>query len=124
LLYEIILRPSRTNQRHCLIQQATISGLTATQKNNVTSTQTSDKTNISVYPNPAKSHSILVFTATGRYAVEISDMTGKILQTKSGTAAKAVTSIDLNVSSYVPGIYLVTVVDSKQRRSIKLNKEN
>jgi hypothetical protein len=50
-------------------------------------------------------------------------MTGKILQTKSSTASKAQNTIDLNVNNYSPGIYLVTVIDEKQRRSIKLNKE-
>ena len=51
-------------------------------------------------------------------------MTGKILQTKSATATKAQNNIELNVNIYVPGIYLVTVIDEKQRRSIKLNKED
>jgi len=93
-------------------------GFAASDLNSLNKTAT-----LSLYPNPAKTHSTFVFTATGKYTIEVTDMSGKILQTKSATTTKAQNTIELNVSNYAPGIYLVTVIDEKQRSSIKLNKE-
>ncbi len=79
---------------------------------------------ISLYPNPAKSTTILSFTAKGKYAITVSDVLGKILQTKTGTAYTNDNVLQLNVSRYTSGLYLITITDENNNRQvIKLNKE-
>jgi hypothetical protein len=79
---------------------------------------------ISVYPNPANTNTTLSFNANGKYAITIADISGKVLQTKTGVAIKGANIIKLDVSKYASGIYLITIVDEKNRQqTLKLNKE-
>jgi hypothetical protein len=77
-----------------------------------------------VYPNPAKTNATIVFTATGNYSLKITDLSGKILQTKTGTAMKGENIINLDISMFARGSYFVTLVDDKkQLQNLKLQKE-
>ena len=79
---------------------------------------------ISVYPNPAKTTSTLVFNATGKYTIIIADFSGKALQTKTGIALKGINTVQLDVSKYAGGIYLCTITDEANRiQKVKLSKE-
>jgi len=78
----------------------------------------------SIYPNPAKTNATLSFNANGKYSITITDVSGKTLQTKTGVAVKGTNVIQLNVSKYASGIYLINIVDEKNRQqTLKLNKE-
>ncbi len=79
----------------------------------------------SAYPNPAKTNATVLFKAAGKYVIEITDMNGKILQTKTGTSIdKKQNTVQLNVSSYASGMYLITIVDEKNKKqTLKLNKQ-
>ena len=77
-----------------------------------------------LYPNPTTENVTLSFSATGKYALVVHDALGKTLQTLSGISNDSNNIIQLNVSKYASGIYLITICDEKNRRQIlRLNKE-
>lgn len=77
-----------------------------------------------VYPNPAKDIATLVFNASGKYSITVTDISGKILNTYSGIALKAENKIQLDISNYMQGMYLITIADAQnKKRVIKLTKE-
>jgi hypothetical protein len=79
---------------------------------------------ISVYPNPAKTNTILSFNADGKYTITVSNLSGKILQTKTGIANKGRNTIQLNVNKYASGVYLITIVDEENKKqTLRLSKE-
>jgi Leucine-rich repeat (LRR) protein len=79
---------------------------------------------ISVYPNPATSFTTLSFNTDGKYSITITDVSGKILQTKTGVTFKGINTIQLDVSKYASGMYLIIITDEKNRKqTLRLNKE-
>ena len=79
---------------------------------------------ILLYPNPAKTITNIAFAATGKYAVSIADLNGKVLQVKTGISASKQNYVQLNVSGFAAGIYVITITDeSNKKQSLKLNKE-
>ncbi|HVX28795.1 MAG TPA: leucine-rich repeat domain-containing protein [Parafilimonas sp.] len=79
---------------------------------------------VSVYPNPAKTNATVSFNAEGRYTLTIIDLSGNILQTRTGVANKGANSIQLDVSNYASGMYLITIIDEKNRKqTLRLDKE-
>jgi hypothetical protein len=81
-------------------------------------------TKASIYPNPAKSNATLSFNAEGKYSITITNVSGKILQTRTGVAIKGLNIIQLDVSKYASGIYLITITNEKNKKqTIRLNKE-
>lgn len=76
------------------------------------------------YPNPATARVIISFSAVGKYTIIMADVSGKILQTKTGTAAKDINAIQLDVSKYAAGIYSITITDeNKTSQKLKLVKQ-
>ena len=91
---------------------------------NIIASKMSNNSSVSVYPNPAKSFTTLSFNADGKYAITITNVSGKILQTKTGVALKGENTIQLDVSKYATGIYSITIGDEKSRKqTVRLNKE-
>ncbi len=92
--------------------------------NNAIAAKMNDHSFIAVYPNPAKTNATLSFNAEGRYTLTITDLSGNVLQTRTGVANKGANSIQLDVSNYASGVYLITIIDEKNRRqTLWLNKE-
>jgi len=78
----------------------------------------------SVYPNPAKNIATISFTATGNYTIKLTDVSGNVLQTKTGVALKSTNTMQLDVSKYARGIYFITISNAqKPIQTFKLNKE-
>ena len=95
-----------------------------TAGNNVIASKMNNNSAISVYPNPAKTNATISFSADGKYSIIVTDITGKILQTKTGVAIKGSNTIQLDVSNYASGMYLITIADEKNRKqTIRLSKE-
>ncbi|MGI8951329.1 MAG: T9SS type A sorting domain-containing protein [Chitinophagaceae bacterium] len=94
-------------------------------KNNSLIDDNSFSSKISVYPNPAKTNTTVVFNTTGKYTITVTDLSGEILQTKTGVSSiKQQNFIQLNVSNYSSGIYFITITDEKNKKqTLKLNKE-
>jgi hypothetical protein len=56
------------------------------------------------------------FKTTGNYTLLVTDISGRVLQTKTGIAVKGANSIQLNVSGYAAGMYLITLINNKDKR--------
>ncbi len=80
--------------------------------------------NIIAYPNPATKTTTLSFNAIGKYTITLRNLAGKILQTKTGVAINGKNIAQFNVSKYASGVYLITIVDEKNRKqTVRLSKE-
>ena len=83
-----------------------------------------ESTQLKIFPNPAKNYATISFSATGNYIIQLSNVSGKILQTKTGTAVSGINNIRFDVSNYTSGIYIITFIDDKkQKHNLKLNIE-
>jgi Leucine-rich repeat (LRR) protein len=79
---------------------------------------------ITAYPNPASKIVTLLFNASGKYSLAITDVSGKTLQTKTGIAIKGTNVIQLNINKYASGVYFITIIDEKNnRQTLRLSKE-
>lgn len=66
--------------------------------------------NMNVYPNPATDKLTVAFDAEGgNYAIEITDLQGRVVATQTFTSLSGSQSIDLNVADLKTGNYLVSV---------------
>jgi hypothetical protein len=81
---------------------------------------------LSVYPNPANNNAVVQFTSnkTGKYTVELTDVSGKVLQTKNGSAVVGKNNITIDISKYAQGMYIINLTDDEHgKRTLKLNKQ-
>jgi hypothetical protein len=102
----------------------TFTALTASQQNNIASIQTSDKINFSIYPNPAKTTTTIAFNTTGSYIIKLTDVSGRILQTKTITAVKGRNTLQLDISKYAAGVYFIMMSNEKnETKTLKFTKE-
>ena len=91
---------------------------------NAIAAKLNNNSSIFIYPNPAKTNATLSFSTDGKYAITITNVSGKILQTKIGVALKGENTIQLDVSKYANGIYSITIIDEKNKKqTVRLNKE-
>ena len=79
---------------------------------------TSDDVYVHVYPNPASSYFILELEKAGRYDMQLTDLSGKILKDKSGYFST--TRVD--VRDLLPGVYILHLINSENSYSIRLIK--
>ena len=78
----------------------------------------------SVYPNPVKTKATISFNETGNCIIKLTDISGRVLQTKAIVGTKGRNIVQLDVSKYVKGVYLVTITNAKnESRTSQLNKE-
>jgi Leucine-rich repeat (LRR) protein len=78
------------------------------------------------YPNPATNSTSLLFNAStaASYSIEITDQSGNVLTRLTGTSAVGLNKIDIDVHSYAPGTYILTLTGTERgRQSIHLLKE-
>jgi len=80
-----------------------------------------DDKNIRIYPNPAGSHTNLVFTVTkpGKYVVTIADAQNNVLEIKNGISVKGSNTISINTGKYAKGVYFITVIDKENGQRAK-----
>jgi Leucine-rich repeat (LRR) protein len=91
---------------------------------NLIASKMNRNSSVSLYPNPAKTNAMLSFMADGKYTITLTDLSGKTLQTKTGIANKSSNTVQLNVSNYASGMYLITINDEKNRKqTLRLSKE-
>lgn len=88
-----------------------ISGFFNTSESSVQISE-SDSKQLTVMPNPAKEMAIVQFTAASQfdYTVQVSDASGRILQTQKGRSVAGSNSIRLNVQNLTQGQYFVTLI--------------
>jgi hypothetical protein len=79
---------------------------------------------ITIAPNPAVNITTIKFSSAEqvKYVLELQDMTGKILMVKEFTCNRGLNTIDLDVSKYAKGTYIIGLKDANGKRSFKLIK--
>jgi hypothetical protein len=79
----------------------------------------------SVFPNPANAAITIQFNVMkeGAYDVELFDMAGKPLLHKQGISINGTNKINIDVSRYLPGAYVVNINAGGQNRILKFIKE-
>lgn len=70
---------------------------------------------LSVYPNPADNYVVIKSTTDNTKSVEIRDLHGKLLHT--GNFKK---SVQIDLSEFVPSVYILTIMDGKRVQTKKL----
>jgi hypothetical protein len=77
------------------------------------------------YPNPAINTCTISFTGKrgDKYVIELTDLSGKILQHKPGIALQGENRVTLGLSKYAKGVYFINLIDRNGKQSLKLNKE-
>jgi Leucine-rich repeat (LRR) protein len=102
----------------------TFNTATGIRQNDIAFIQTAGKNIFSVYPNPAKTTATITFNTTGNCTIQLTDVSGKILQIKTVTAIKDKNLMQLDVSKYGAGVYFVTISNEKnETATLRLNKE-
>jgi hypothetical protein len=82
--------------------------------------------NAFAYPNPADNMVTINFSAkqNGKYILELTELSGKILLHKEVNALPGINNTALDVSRFAKGIYFINITGAdKQKQSIKLSKE-
>lgn len=77
---------------------------------NIITIKTNNKNpSLSVYPNPAKNNASLLFNATlqSKYAIKITDASGKVMRNISGIAVTGENKISLDLNNFSTGTYYV-----------------
>lgn len=72
-----------------------------------------------LYPNPVKSTVTMDFKSRGKRLVSVYNAAGILI----GSSAASSETLNLNASSYRPGLYFIEVIDSKGRTVSKIIKE-
>ncbi len=110
-------------------QTFTTAAASRTAYSNTFDASTAGKTlagEIKLYPNPANMQASLSFTASkpGKYTVEITDISGKILQVQSGQKVIGLNVVNIEMSKYAKGVYIVNLMDNDaEKKCLKLVKE-
>ncbi len=81
---------------------------------------------LKLYPNPASSVTYLSFTSDrpGGYSIELTDITGKVLLRKTGKSLRGENKININVSKYENGMYLLKLMDKNHSvKSVMFTKQ-
>jgi hypothetical protein len=77
---------------------------------------------VSVYPNPSSSQVTLMLSENifnGNVTVQVSDITGRIIQGNTQTLPGVNNQVHLNVDGFTPGIYFVNVFDENGSTAVK-----
>lgn len=92
--------------------------------NIITVKMNNENPSLSLYPNPAKNNTALLFNATsqGKYLIKITDVSGKVIKNINGVSAIGENKVFLYLNNTKSGTYFVIFTDSKNgTHSLKLN---
>ncbi len=72
---------------------------------------TTSSLSLSIYPNPTNNISILQFnnSSAGRYVIQISDRSGKVIKKINGVSIAGINKISLDLHTYSAGMYFITL---------------
>lgn len=97
-----------------------------TQQQKPTSNTTSVTRQIIISPNPTRDIASLIITADkkSKYVIEVKDISGKTLLYKETSLLEGINKINLDVSNYATGMYLVCITNSLQEKvSLMFSKQ-
>ena len=90
------------------------------------SKNTSSKTSLQILPNPSKDIAYLLFNTkiSMPYAIEVTDVTGKVLFTHKFIAVAGENKEQINLQPYSNGLYFITLINNNgNREMMKVIKE-
>jgi hypothetical protein len=84
-----------------------------------------DKTKVFIFPNPAHQTATIVFPATkaDQYTLQLTDRVGKTLSTQKVMSKPGLNTATINVSRYASDMYFINLFNSKEKYTLKLNKQ-
>lgn len=84
--------------------------------------ETAKSSGITLFPNPTSDRSILNFNAAqeGTYSIVVSDLSGRVAQTLTGTAVAGENSAVISMAGLAPGMYLVALNLNGSVQQVKL----
>jgi hypothetical protein len=84
-----------------------------------------DNSKFMLLPNPARDKVTVLFSADNNrnYAIELTDVAGKILLNRKGLSSKGENNNTLDVSNYAKGMYFINLIDENGKQSLKLSKQ-
>jgi hypothetical protein len=87
-------------------------------------TQPSAKNSLSVYPNPCKTNVAISITGTtGRSGIKIYNVLGEVVYQSAATDNNLVAALNVDVSNFAKGIYVVTIYNGSNSFTQKIVKE-
>ena len=102
----------------------TFTAVKTVEQHNIAAVKSNNKSNFSIYPNPAKTTATIAFNATGKYTLKLTDISGTVLQTKTGTGVNDKNILQLDVSKYAAGVYFVIISNGQnEMQTLRLTKE-
>jgi hypothetical protein len=81
---------------------------------------------LTVFPNPAQTIAKLVFNEEDEgmaYTITVTDIAGKVLQTKTGITTEGSNMVNIDLSKYAEGVYIIRLTDTEGSKSISVVKE-
>ena len=77
---------------------------------------------VSVFPNPAHSNTLLRFNMfdNSPYQLNLTDVSGRIIYSQKGSSTVGMNQIEMNVEQYASGIYFVELQTEGLTKSVKL----
>jgi hypothetical protein len=77
---------------------------------------------VSVFPNPAHSNTLLRFNMfdNSPYQLNLTDVSGRIIYSQKGSSTVGMNQIEMNVEQYASGIYFVELQSEGLTKSVKL----
>ncbi|HOZ79394.1 MAG TPA: T9SS type A sorting domain-containing protein, partial [Ferruginibacter sp.] len=97
----------------------------ATAKTSVVTVNNTLKNSFSIYPNPAYNTAAIVFDserAGEKYSISISNSTGYTVYTSANVTAAGQNRLQLDLSKFKNGIYLVRLIAVNEIQTIRLVK--
>ncbi len=104
--------PAITTTTETPIAYSNTSPVNLTLSNNIADTKI-PAADLKVYPNPVANMATAAFVAKGKYTLQLTDMSGKTLMLKTGTANEGLTTVSLNMSRYAAGRYILVLTDDQ-----------
>ena len=109
---------------HRYKKAVTISAWFGTEESSVEIAEPGNK-QLLVVPNPVKETAAVQFTTTTQteYTLQLTDASGRVLQTQKGKSAAGLNRVYINVYSLVPGQYFLTMTGNNgEKQTTRLVK--
>ena len=87
-------------------------------------TATDDLNAIAVYPNPTTGEARITFntSSTGKYAVSIVDLQGRVINSTSGVVIEGHNNIDIQLSNCSNGVYMIQLMHNDTLQTLRVVK--
>ncbi|HLN55342.1 MAG TPA: M6 family metalloprotease domain-containing protein [Bacteroidales bacterium] len=115
IVFNVVLQTATSQEPDPAIQEPRVSVLT--------SAKDEERINFSVYPNPSADYiNLKIEETTGPVQIEIRDLKGNLLYSEEPDGNRSGSTINIDISDKLPGMYLVEVRTKKFRKAVNVIK--